>query len=277
MMINDFEQYLKAIGKSPNTIISYVNNTKLMLEYVKKSDNEITFMDLINWMNSLNGSTSTVHTKVASVRSYFDFLVRADIVNDNPANRLETKKVRNKKKPDPESENAWVETVNKLVTYARGPRDKALIMLIATTGMRFAEATSITVEQFNSRRFTIIGKGDKPREIYINDQAKAYGDAYLKSRETDNPIMFVSYANGKLNLQNWNKGLKSTAKRAGIENYNEITAHLIRHIFATTASNRGVPVAHISRMLGHSNMSITERYIHTPKNTVVDVMSIMEY
>ena len=274
-MVNKYYiDYLRGAGKSENTIKTYVNNINMMLKSINKPETEITFFDLVNWQAGLCGkSTSTIHTKVVAVKDYFDFLVNAHVVNENPANGLATAKVVNKKKPDPE-----VGMVRQLINCARGKRDKAMITVMATTGMRFAEATSITKEQYYRRRFDIVGKGNKLREVYINDEAKKACDAYLAERKDDNELLFISHRGNKINNANWCKGLKSNAKRAGFECWNEISPHWLRHAFATTASQMGVPVADIGNALGHSDYAkVTTTYIHTPQNKVVNLMNDIKF
>lgn len=261
--------YLKGAGRSENTIKAYVSNVNLMLRYVNKSETEITFLDLVNWQASLQGkSTSTIHTKVVAVQDYFDFLVNAHIINENPARGLATAKVRNKKKPDPEKG-----MVTELIKAAYTDRDKAMLTVMATTGMRFNEATSVTLEQYKQRRFLIIGKGNKVREIYINDSAKAACDKYLASRNDNCNLLFVSRSGNKVDNSNWCTTLKSCAKRAGLSCWKEISPHWLRHAFATYASQMGVPVADIGNALGHSDYAkVTSTYIHTPQNKVVNIM-----
>ena len=269
-----YVEYLRGANRSENTIRSYTMNVKLMLEAIGKPETEITFIDLVHWQNGLKDkSTSTIHGKVVAVTNYFDFLVHAHIINENPAKGLVTAKVVNKKKPDPENG-----MVRSLISCAHGKRDKAMITVFATTGMRFDEATNVTLEQYNQRRFTIVGKGNKVREIYINDEAKAACDAYLAERTDDGNLLFVSRQGNHIDNANWCKGIKSCAKRAGIECWKDITPHWLRHAFATAASQMGVPVADIGFALGHSDYAkVTSRYIHTPQNKVVNIMNDIKF
>lgn len=262
--------YLKGAGRSDNTIRSYVTNVNLMLKDVNKPETEITFLDLVDWQSKLqNKSTSTIHSKVVAVQNYFDFLVCANIISNNPASGLITAKVTNKKKPDPEDG-----MVRKLINSAANKRDKAMIMVFATTGMRFEEATSITLEQYKQRRFDIIGKGNKRREIYINDDAKAMCDDYLSERQDNSNLLFVTKTGHQVDNANWCRKIKSYARQAGLECWHEITPHWLRHAFATAASQMGVPVADIGFALGHSDYAkVTSRYIHTPQNKVTNIMS----
>lgn len=269
-----YVDYLKGANKSINTIKSYTGNVNLMLKEINKPETEITFIDMVKWQSGLHGlSTSTIHNKVIAAKDYFDFLVHAHVINENPANGLETPLVVNKKKPDPEEG-----MVRKLINCARGKRDKAMLIVFATTGMRFDEATSITLDQYKQRRFDIIGKGNKRREIYINDEAKAACDAYLAERTDNSNLLFVSHKGNHVDNANWCKGIKSCAYRAGLDCWKEITPHWLRHAFATQASQMGVPVADIGYALGHSDYAkVTTRYIHTPQNKVVNIMDSIRF
>lgn len=265
-----YVDYLRGAGRSENTIRSYVTNVSLMLNFINKPDNEITFLDLVNWQSKLQGkSTSTIHSKVVAVQNYFDFLKNANIISSNPATGLVTAKVVNAKKPDPENG-----MVKKMIACAESKRDKAMLTLFATTGMRFEEATNITIEQYKQRRFFIVGKGNKMREIYINDQAKKACDAYLNSRNDNSPFLFVTSQGNQVDNSNWCKWIKRCAKKAKLDCWGQITPHWLRHAFATAASEMGVPVADIGFALGHSDYAkVTSRYIHTPENKVVNIMT----
>lgn len=266
--------YLKGAGRSDNTIKSYVNNVSLMLRSINKPENEITFLDLVKWQSSLSGkSTSTIHTKVVAVQNYFEFLKNANIININPASSLITAKVINAKKPDPE--NGMVKS---LIKCASNKRDKAMLTLFATTGLRFEEGTAITIEQYNQRRFNIVGKGNKMREVYINDQTKKVCDAYLASRHDNYPLLFVTSTGNHVDNSNWCKWIKNCAKKAKLDCWSKITPHWLRHAFATHASQMGVPVADIGFALGHNDYAkVTTTYIHTPQNKVVDIMSNIQF
>lgn len=269
-MNNLYVDYLRGAGRSENTIKSYTTNVALMLKEINKPETDITFLDMVKWQAGLEGkSTSTIHTKVVAAKDYFDFLVYAHVITENPATGLNTPKVVNKKKPDPENG-----MVRQLINCARGLRDKAMITVFATTGMRFNEATSITIEQYNQRRFEIVGKGNKRREVYINDEAKAACDAYLAQRKDNSNLLFVSGYGNHVDNANWCKSIKACAKRAGLDCWDKITPHWLRHAFATAASQMGVPVADIGFALGHSDYAkVTTRYIHTPQNKVVNIMT----
>lgn len=274
--ITEYETYLRASHRSHNSILAYVSDVNLMLRHVNKPCNEIKFMDLVSWQDSMQGlSTSTLHRRVVAVQDYFEFLKANEVIANNPASALQFAKVRNKKKPDPEN---WM--ISALVDHSRTYRDKAFIMLVASTGMRFDEASNITIGQFKARRFSIIGKGDKEREIFINERVASYIDRYLTKRSyghEDSDLVFMSSMGNKMDNCNFNTSLKSTAKRAGLACANEISAHWLRHAFATMASQMGAPVADISSALGHSDLKVTTTYIHTPQNRVVNIMNNIEF
>lgn len=271
-----YVDYLKSAGKSDKTIAVYVNSVELMLKNIGKSEEKITFLDLVKWQSQLqvNGkSTSTIHTKVVAVKNYFEFLTNAHIVAENPTTALVTPKVINKKKPDPTAD-----MIRALIENARNKRDKAMLIVFATTGMRFDEATSVTLEQYKQRKFEIIGKGNKRREIFINDEAKRACDEYLAERTDESKFLFVSGKGNKVDNANWCKGIKTCAKKAGLECWKEISPHWLRHAFATQASQMGVPVADIGFALGHSDYAkVTTTYIHTPQNKVKDIMSEIKF
>lgn len=265
-----YVDYLKGAGKSKQTIKNYVCHINLALNDIGKPDTEITFLDMVKWESGLSSySTSTINIKVKAIKSYFAFLTQCKIIKDNPTIGLSVPKIVNKKKPDPSAE-----MIRALINIANSARDKAMLLLFASTGLRFEEAISITKSQYTQRKFDIIGKGNKVREIYINDEVKKLCDEYLKTRKDSSNLLFVSKNGKPVDNSNWCKKIKIYAKAANFSCWKEISPHWLRHAFATQASQMGVPVADIGFALGHSDYAkVTTRYIHTPQNKVRDIMN----
>lgn len=275
MMNKAYVNYLKGDKKSDRTITEYVKYVNQMLDFIGKPDIEITYSDLVNWKASISHlSASTICIQIAAIKSYFQFLEDAELINRSPADKLKRPTKKNKEKLYPE---AWM--VRGMIDYARTIRDKAIIMLFATTGIRVSELTELTVEQYqnmkgeNNREIKITGKGSKERTIYINDDVKELIDMYLKSRpKTSCNKLFLSFQGGEIHSNNLSQTLKNTAKKAGIPFWNEVSNHWLRAAFATMQSEAGTPVATIQAALGHSSLSTTSVYIKHSQNEINKTM-----
>lgn len=270
--------YLQAEQKSTRTIEEYTKYIQKMLDFVNKPDNKITFLDLSNWKASIaHLAPSSVSLQISAIKSYFNFLEDAELIEKNPAVKLKTPTKKNKEKPYPESY-----MIKAMVDSARTDRDKAIIMLFATTGLRVSELTGITLEQYKSmggpdhREIKILGKGSKERTVYINDETKLAIDCYLLTRpHTDCDRLFLSFQGGPIHSNNLSQTLKSVAKNAGIPFWKDISNHWLRAAAATMYAEAGVPIEDIRDLLGHSSVNTTSIYLKSCKsrirNMIMDV------
>ena len=120
------------------------------------------------------------------------------------------------------------------------------------------------VEQFDSDIITVIGKGNKKRSFRVTYEIRVKFNEYMKVRgqafegDEDSEFLFVSVTGKQLYTKDINKNLKKYCERCGIDK--DITSHCLRRSCATHYLNEGVPVAQVSRLLGHSNPQTTMRY-----------------
>ncbi len=163
------------------------------------------------------------------------------------------------------------------ITRRSGVRDRAILELLYSTGLRVSELTNldkkdITSEVLNSREFSVIGKGRKARTVYLTDASVHWLKRYLALRKDPFEPLFIRYS-GKSMQQNDVKGeslrltprsvqrmIKKYALKAGIAK--EVTPHVLRHTFATHILKNGADIRSVQELLGHSNVSTTQIYTH---------------
>lgn len=273
-MYNTYIVHLQANRKSNRTIHEYINYVKQMLKYIGKPEKEITIDDLEDWRSSITYlSNNSQRLQIAAVKSYFRFLVQYGVIDNNPAEKIIPPIPQAKEKSCPES---WM--IRAMVENAPTRRDKAMILMFATTGLRFDELTNIKLSQYlnmggkSCREIAIVGKGRKPRNVYVNDETKAAIDEYLRNRNTDSSLLFASHQGNQIKNNNFNQALKSIAKKAGIPFWQNVTAHWLRVSFATIKARENAPLKHIQEALGHSHINTTMLYI---KNSQEDINNIM--
>lgn len=275
--------YLQSRSCSPLTIQNYTKYINMALDYIGKPENEITYMDLVAWKNSFtNLKPNSQNIRISAIKSYFSFLKKAGIIASNPTDELEKQKVRDcdiKQKPYIEAHY-----LRDMVDNARTIRDKAIILLFATTGIRVSELTNITLEQYknmsgaDNREITIIGKGNKSRHIYINDETKEMIDTYLLSRPISNcPNLFLSFQGGVIHSNNLSQTLKNVAKNAGYPQWQDICNHALRSAFATTKAEQGEALTTIQAAMGHSKLETTLIYIKRNQNNINNAMKKMAF
>ena len=165
--MNTLNIYLGTL-RSENTKKSYGKDLRYMLSYIGKDESEITLVDLLDWVNHMkenNNSTATIARRVGSAKRYFEFLSDMDLIETNPAKKLKAPRIVNKVEPPLTSED-----VNNIIASATNPRDKAIVAMLASTGMRISELINITLNDFEGNDIHIVGKGSKRRVVHINDK-----------------------------------------------------------------------------------------------------------
>lgn len=279
-MINAYVNYMKSEKMSENTMRGYTNHINQMLNMVNKPESDIAYLDLVNWKAEIsNLASATVANKVAAIKSYFGFLANAKIINDDPSvNLSRPTNIKNKEKPYVSEDDAKM-----LVKYARTPRDKAMFKFLLSTGVRFCEMASITIEQYkqamqSDRTIELaVTKGDKGGKIFINDSTAEAINLYLRMRDDDCPYLFVSERAHKLSDNSVSHTIKVTARRAGLPYWNELSCHGLRAACATIMNDKNVPVGTISKVLRHSSLSVTTRYIKSSQNNINNATALMEF
>lgn len=283
MMNQNYITYLESQRRSPLTIANYTKYINMALDYIRKPENEITYMDLVAWKNTFaNLKPNSQNIRIAAVKNYFGFLKKAGVTTSNPAEELEKQKVRDcdvKQKPYIEAHY-----LRDMVNHARTLRDKAIILLFATTGLRVSELTGITLEQYknmsgnNGRELAIVGKGNKTRRVYINDETKKAIDCYLTTRpRSEYNNLFLSFQGGPIHSNNLSQTLKNVAKNAGYPQWQDICNHALRAAFATTKAEQGVPLTTIQSAMGHAKLDTTLIYIKRNQNVINDAMANMAF
>ena len=275
--------YLQSQSRSPLTIQNYTKYISIALDYIGKPDTEITYMDLVAWKNTFtNLKPNSQNIRISAVKNYFAFLKKSGMIDINPAENLEKQKIRDcdvKQKPYIEAHY-----LRDMVDNARTLRDKAIILLFCTTGLRVSELTSITLDQYqhmggmDNRELTIVGKGNKTRRVYINDEAKEAIDAYLMTRpNSDCENLFLSFQGGVIHLNNLSQTLKTVAKKAGYPMWKDISNHALRSAFATTKAEQGVPLTTIQAAMGHARLDTTLIYIKRNQGNINNAMKAMAF
>lgn len=277
-MLNSYISYMKAEKMAENTQRAYNQHINQMLDYIGKNETEITYLDLIDWKASIaDMSSATVANKIAAIHSYFQFMLNAGLIADDPSKNIKRpNQVKNKEKPYISEEDAKL-----LVEYARTERDKAMFRFLLSTGCRFIEMANVTIEQYKNaingdRVISLtVTKGNKGGNIYINESTQTAIDKYLRTRQDDCPYLFASFRDNQLSDNSVSHTIKTTARRAGLPYWNELSCHCLRAACATIMSDKGVPVATISKVLRHGSLSVTTRYIKTSQNNVNNATALM--
>lgn len=219
-------------------------------------------------------SSATVSRSVASIRSFFIYLLEKGIISGNPTEGIKPPKVE-KKIP----ETLTIEEVSLLLDQPSGDtpkeiRDKAMLELLYATGLRVSELISLKISDLNlALSYIECHDRTKSRIIPIENAAKYALTRYLTevrpSMCADSEYLFTNIKGEEMSRQGFWKLLKAYAKRAGIDK--DITPHMIRHSFATHMVSNGADLASLQEMLGHSDISTTQVYLRGKSSRLKEV------
>lgn len=150
-------------------------------------------------------------------------------------------------------------------------RDKAILELLFSTGLRVSELCALNRESFSevkSGEISIRGKGGKIRVVFISESAKQAVKNYLNKRTDTEEVLFVGMSS-RLTPRSIERMIKQRAIEAGISK--KVTPHVIRHCFATDLLSNGADIRSVQALLGHSNIATTQIYTHVTDKQLRDV------
>jgi len=162
----------------------------------------------------------------------------------------------------------------------QGLRDRAILEVFFSTGMRIAELTSLNKDQIKLKKDTkdlevvIVGKGSKPRPVYFSERAVYWLRKYLQARKDKEKPLFINYKNKtsdsrRLSPRSIQKKIKRYSVKAGIPI--TTTPHTLRHSFATDLLQQGVDLRTLQEFLGHNSPLATQIYTHVTNKRLKDI------
>lgn len=277
MMNKNFERFMEQ-QFAENTCITYSKHINSFLDYCGKQDEDITTADVNEWLSSLSKSGATKALALNSLRTYFKYLVSFGFIEENPCDKALKPRVTSKPKHYMD-----VEMVRSMIDSATSYRDKAIILLFATSGMRVSELTGLTISDYknmktnNSCEIEIQSKREKRRFIYINKQCQDLIDVYLKSRKTNCcDKLFVTNQGNEIARNNLSLMLKKVAKRANISFWEDVSNHQLRSACATIYLENGMTLPELKELLGHESISTTLLYTKANRDNVSKKVKSME-
>lgn len=280
MFLDDYIHYLSIEkGLSDNTIDGYVRDLEVFARYLKDrcgldtdDPSVIEKEHILNYFMEITKAGRSRRTQsryLASIKSWFRYLLREKRITSDPTSIMESPKGE-KKLPDVLS----VEEVEGLLempdmTKDLGIRDRAMLEILYGAGLRISELLGLHLEDINLELGFIrcIGKGSKERIIPIGEIALEALEGYLDSSRSRllkpgsrSKILFLNQRGGGMSRQGFFKILKAYGRKAGINKH--LSPHTLRHSFATHLLENGADLRSVQEMLGHADISTTEIYTH---------------
>jgi site-specific recombinase XerD len=300
---NQFLEYLEIErGRSRKTIENYNHYLDVFLDWAKIVDvNQINgelirnfriYLNRVETKKGKNLKRVTQNYYIISIRSFLKYLAKIDI------DTLQAEKVEIGKTAGREVDFLEVDEVDRILKSAEGSgfkalRDRAILELLFSAGLRVSELTNLDRNKIDlkSQEFSVRGKGDKIRIVFVSDQAKKFLKKYLDMRADIDPALFVrdiralkkfeskkKLGGGK--KDNANDGLRLTPRsvqrivkyysaKAGI--IKDVHPHTLRHSFATNLLMNGADIRSVQEMLGHSSIITTQVYTHITNKKLKEI------
>ena len=291
MKLSDYvEEFLLYIGSvkglSENSLLAYTNDLSHLLLFLgdEKLLGDITTEDIrmcVAGLSKEKKATSSINRFISAVKSFFSYCRKFEYVQVNVCDSI--KSVKN-----PKLLPKFL-TVNEVDELCSAPvenpllwktRDAAIFEMLYSSGCRVSELASLKfsdlTEDFSSA--IVLGKGSKERRVYFAKEARSAFLEYLKERKiffeekkiADTvPEIFVNQKGAALTSH----GIRwILARYSGVEGTNHpISPHALRHTFATTLVSNGADVRVVQELLGHANISTTQRYTHITTQKLIDI------
>lgn len=275
-LISDIESFLTYIesekGLSIYTVKNYTKQLHIIAEQLTVLGVNSWQMLDEKWVRQLiakaareGKKSSTIATRLSSLRSLLDYLVQSGSLSYNCAKNISAPR-QQKRMP----KNVEVDELNQLLNLdSTDPlviRDRAIMELLYGAGLRISELVSLNCQEVLSGRdeIRVIGKGNKERILPYSGEAKVWIEKWLNIRSAfDNKgseALFLSKQGNRISIRNIQKRLAEWGQKQGVSSH--ITPHKLRHSFATHILESSGNLRAVQELLGHENLSTTQVYTH---------------
>lgn len=273
--VSPFFEYLEFEKKySKHTIISYKNDLQQFIDYLSAEKSELQITDINHqiirsWITDLLSeeiSAKTVNRKLSSLKTFFKYLQKQEVIKTNPLSKISGPKTP-KRLPVFIDEQPMQDLFNSIEFDEGfiGLRDKLILDILYQTGIRRSELAQLKVSDidFYQSALKVLGKRNKERIIPISLSLKRNLEAYFQVKEVKssfNTIVFITEKGKPLGDQ----GIYRVVKKylSHITTISKKSPHVLRHTFATHLLNNGADINAVKDLLGHASLSATQVYTH---------------
>lgn len=286
-LLKDFKNFLKfERNLSENSTQSYIQDLQKLIRFL--SDNNINkkiseinsnvIREFVYQQTKLIKPSSQSRL-ISSLKNFFDYLIIEKIIFINPINSIQYPKIATKI-----PETLSTQEIDKLIDYLRKSKKNSLrnctiLEVLYSCGLRVSELTNLNISDifFDDFLIKILGKGRKERFVPMSKIVKDMIKDYLNSERFNTitkkgfeDILFLNNRGEKLTRVMIYTILNIAKKGTGIKK--KVSPHILRHSFATHLIENGADISSIQHMLGHTNITTTERYLHVSKKHLVDTI-----
>lgn len=267
---------------SDNTLQSYRRD---IIQYQEYTDlNKINYLEVskddintyLKHLQELNKKTSTISRSLASIRSFYQFLLRSQLISLDPTEGIQSPKIEKKAPSILSSQEIELLLEQPNNIDLKGIRDKAMLEFAYATGMRVTEIVSLNIDDVNLKDgYVVCRTNNKQRNIPLGTLSLKALETYIHQarniliKNESNKALFVNINGKRLTRQGFWKIVKYYKEQAHITK--DITPHVLRHSFATHLLQNGADLKAIQTMLGHSDISSTQVYMQFQDESLKNV------
>ena len=286
-LLKDFKNFLKfERNLSENSTQSYIQDLQKLIRFL--SDNNInkkfseinsTVIREFIYQQTKLIKPSSQSRLISSLKNFFDYLIIEKIIFINPIHSIQYPKIATKI-----PETLSIQEIDKLIDYLKKSKKNSLrnctiLEVLYSCGLRVSELTNLNISDifFDDLLIKILGKGRKERFVPMSKIVKDMIKDYLNSERFNTitkkgfeDILFLNNRGEKLTRVMIYTILNIAKKGTGIKK--KVSPHILRHSFATHLIENGADISSIQHMLGHTNITTTERYLHVSKEHLVDTI-----
>ena len=285
-MENQIKLFLKFIETekklSENTLQSYRRDLVQFEEYI--NDNRVRYTHVheehvksyIEELQQMGKKPSTISRSIASIRSFYQFLVRKGKVKKDPTEKIQSPKIEKRVPSVLTSQEVELLLEQPKDADLKGIRDKAMLEFAYATGMRVTEIISLDIQDVHLNEGYVVCKNEnKVRNIPLGKMCEKALKEYIENsrniliKNDKEQALFVNINGKRLTRQGFWKIIKYYKEQAHIEK--DITPHVLRHSFATHLLQNGADLKAIQTMLGHSDISSTQVYMQFQDSGIKDI------
>ncbi|MCD6017226.1 MAG: integrase [Bacteroidetes bacterium] len=262
---------------SENSVVSYESDIQKLMVFIEtfhpsKSPADVTLKDLqefLKYLSEFNFTETTQSRIISGIKHFFKFLILENYVTINPAELLETPRIKRKLPVFLSVEE--IDLMLSLIDRStpEGERNLAMLETMYSCGLRVTELISLKLSDLHKTDgfISVIGKGDKQRLIPIGKSALKLIDNYtshhrnhIAIKKNSEDMIFLSKRGTPITRQMVFYVIKDLAEKAGIKKH--LSPHTFRHSFATHLVEGGADLRAVQEMLGHESITTTEIYTH---------------
>ena len=255
-------------GCSSKTLKYYKEILEKFIKDIDKAIKDITTDEIRHYLTNYKEERGCSLTSIDNIRrvlsSFFKWLEDEDYILKSPIRRIhKIKTLKQVKEPFTDEE------IEKMREACKNIRDLTIIEMLYSTGIRVGELINLNIKDVNfaERSCIVLGKGNKQREVYFDVKTKLHIQDYLKTRDDDNPALFVSRnkPHQRLTSATIEFFIRELGRSLNIE---KAHPHRLRRSFASLAIDKGMPIEQVQRLLGHIKIETTMQYIMVKQSNV---------